>query len=389
MPKFDDSKLRKLKIIDRFFKAIYFFPKNKKAYPAPQPEIVKEIVIIGFMMIGDTIMSIPSLRVLKRNFPNANITLVGGKHVEIILKNQSLIDNFVTVKVPWLTADYSLKNVLHFFCSLRIINRKKYDLSIDFRGDWRSIFYVNFIQSVRKVSFNYTGGEYMLTDAVAPNPFIEHYIEEWLYLLSMIGCSYTDEDKLPVLQLSQGDTAFINNYKSANNLHGRFVIGIHPGASQEVKKWDENNYGELIIKLAKTYADAIFIIFEGPNERETVVKLQNILTANPVDFIHVNTGLHDYTLIISLCNLVVCNDSGAAHIAGAFKVPTVVIFGNVDPKFVTPYGAEIKKIISHTMECKPCHQSYCKFGHNLCIKSVSVDEVHKPAVDIINSLKLA
>jgi lipopolysaccharide heptosyltransferase II len=389
MARFDTSKLKVLRKIDGFFKAIYFFPKNKKQYPKLQPQAVKEIVVIGFMMIGDTIMSIPSLGVLKKNFPDTRITLVGGKHVEILLKEQGLIDDFVTVKVPWLTRDNSLRNIFNFFSSLRIVNRKKYDLAIDFRGDWRNIFYMNFIRSARKVSFNYTGGEYMLTDVVEPNALIEHYIEEWLFLLSRVGCTYTDEDKLPVLHLSPADIAFVNNFKAANNLHGRFVIGIHPGASQEVKKWDEGNYGELIIKLARAYTDATFIIFEGPNERETVVKLQDILTANQVSFMPVNTGLHEYSLLISLCNLIVCNDSGAAHIAGAFKVPTVVIFGNVDPKFVTPYGAEIKKIISHTMECKPCHQSYCKFGHNLCIKSISVDEVHTPAADIINSLKLA
>nr|WP_294943010.1 glycosyltransferase family 9 protein [uncultured Mucilaginibacter sp.] len=388
MPTFNLQKTEKLKKIDRIFKAFYLFPKNKKAYPPLKKDELFNLVILGFLLIGDTIMYLPALRIIRKNFPNAKITLVCEKAVRTILEEQGLIDDFVIIKCPWIApVNYSLKNLYNFFSAIRLINRKKYDLAIDFRGDWRNIFYLNFISAKRKASYNFTGGEYMLTDIVTPNSSIVHFTEESLYFLQQLGCEFTDAERLPSLTVSAADNIYTENFKIQNNLNGKLVIGVHPGTSQEVKRWDEQKYSELMIKLAAVNTDAAFIIYEGPNERNTVAQIENELKANNVDYVIVNKTLHEYILMLSICDIVICNDSGAAHIASAFAIPTVVIFGNVDPQYVIPYGADIRRIISHQMECKPCYQSFCKFGHNLCIKSVGVDEVYNGVMEIVAHIK--
>lgn len=384
MPTFNLQKIAKLKKIDRIFKAFYFFPKNKKVYPPLNKEEVSTLVILGFLLIGDTIMYLPALRIIRKNFPNAKITLICEKAVKTILDQQGLIDDFVIIKCPWIApVNYSFKNLLNFFSAIKLVNQTKHDLAIDFRGDWRNIFYMNFISARRKVSYNFTGGEYMLTDVVKPNESIVHFTEESLFFLKQLGCNYNDADRLPALVLSPADKSYVESFKLKNNLHEKLVIGVHPGTSQEVKRWDEQKYTELILKLAADNANATFIIYEGPNERSTVAHIENELKQNGVGYIIINKTLHEYILMLSVCDIVICNDSGAAHIASAFAIPTVVIFGNVDPQYVIPYGADIRRIISHQMECKPCYQSFCKFGHNLCIKSVGVDEVYQGVADII------
>jgi ADP-heptose:LPS heptosyltransferase len=385
MPRFNSDKTQKLKKFDNFLKKFLLF-RRTKIYPAIIKDKVSEIIILSMYLIGDTIMFIPVLTVLKRNFPNAKITIVCGKPEEIILKNQGLADKFITVKCPWISFDYSLKNIINFFSKLKVINRIKYDLAIDFRGDWRNIFFMNFISSSRKISYNFTGGEYMLTDVIFPDPTITHYIEESFYLLKQIGCKFSEKDKLPVLKLNAEDEMFLSNFKSRNGLDDKFIIGIHAGASMEVKKWDEKKYSELIIRLSYTSPETVFVLYEGPNERNTVSAIENILVKNKIDFITINKPLHDYLILLSLCQLVVCNDSGAAHIASAFSIPTVVIYGNVDPVLVSPYGSKMLKVVSHTLDCKPCHQRFCKFGTNLCISMVTVDDVFDDAAAIINHI---
>jgi lipopolysaccharide heptosyltransferase II len=377
MAKFDETKISKLKSINRLYQIISSVWRKRKAEHLPIDKAnIKGIIVMGMMMIGDTIMALPALRVLKRNFPNATITLVAGSAVKTILKKQSLIDDFVVVKSPWLHQDYSFKNLKSFLGSIKKINRKRYDFAIDFRGDWRTLLFMDWIKATRKISFNYTGGEYMLTDPIIPNQHITHYIEEWLYLLKQIGCDVNENENIPKLSLDKEDTEFINQFKQQIKLENEFVLGIHPGASQIVKKWDENKYAQLILKFKKDYPDARLILFEGPNETEVVSMVERVLAANAIDYTKVNKKLDEYILILSICSLIVCNDSGAAHIAGAFGVPTVVIFGNVDPQYVTPYGAKLLRVISHKLDCKPCHQNYCKFGTNICIKEIEVDEVY-------------
>lgn len=390
MPKnFNTEKIAKLKNIDRFLKAVYLSPKNAKTYPPIVKKDVLEIFVIGFFLIGDTIIYLPALKTLKRNFPNARITIVCEKPCEIILKNQGLIDEFVIVKCPWLApVDWSKKNIFRFFSSIKTINRKNYDLAIDFRGDWRNIFFMNFVKATRKVGYNASGGDYMLTDSFAPKDNIDHFIEESFHLLEQIGCYFYDDDKLPVLKMTDADKEFADNFKINHNLQDKFIIGVHPGTTQEVKRWDETKYAELIIRLSFNYSNSAFVLYEGPGERETVSKIENLLKANGIiDYVVVKRSLHDYIVLISICSLMICNDSGAAHIAAAYGIPNLVIFGNVDPKFVIPYGAKLSRVISHELECKPCNQSFCKFGTNACIVGVTEEDVYNPAINIINQIK--
>lgn len=388
MPTFNLEKINKLKKIDRLFRSVYLRPKNNKAYPPIDKNEVKEIIVIAFFLIGDTIMYQPAIKVLKRNFPNARFTMVCEKATEIVLKHQGLVDDFVIVNCPWIVAtDYSAKNVKAFFSSIRVINRKTYDVAIDFRGDWRNIFFMNRIKAKRKIDYNFSGGEYMLTDPIAGDPSIVHFTEEAFYLLEQIGCYFTEDDKRPVLTLSADDKVIINQFKADNNLNGKFLIGVHPGTSQEVKRWDEKKYAELLVRLTNAYDNCAVVIYEGPNERATVAAIEAGLAAHAIDHVVVNKTLAEYIRLLGISELMICNDSGAAHIAGAYGIPIVVIFGNVDPKYVTPYGPKIKKIISHSMECKPCYQSFCKFGNNLCIAGVGVDEVYGPVVEIMDIIK--
>ncbi|MFD2285481.1 hypothetical protein GJU39_19170 [Pedobacter petrophilus] len=383
MPTFNKEKTDKLSKIDSVFRKIYLKPKNNKIYPLLSDIEVKEIVVLAFLLIGDTIMYIPAFKTIRKNFPNAKITIVCEKVTEIILKDQKLIDNFVIIDCPWIVkTNYSLKNLLKFKSTLRVINGVEYDLAIDFRGDWRNIFYLNFINSKRKASFNFTGGEYMLTDVVKPIDGIDNFTEESLYLLEQLGMNVEINDRVPKLQLSSKSSTYLQSISSEFNSEGKFVIGIHPGSSQEVKKWEECKYAELILRLAKT-SNIKFFIFEGPDENETVGKVIADLKDKNVDFLIVKKNLIEYIDILSLCNLVVCNDSGAAHIAGAFGVPTVVIFGNVDPKYIISKEALHIRVISHKLICKPCFQSFCKYGHRDCIKKIQVDEVYNTTMDLI------
>lgn len=80
---------------------------------------------------------------------------------------------------------------------------------------------------------------------------------------------------------------------------------------------------------------------------------KNIIDTHNISYSVIKKGLNEYITIISIAQLMICNDSGAAHIASAFGVPTVVIFGNVDPKYVTPLVVSNLRIISHNLECNP------------------------------------
>ncbi|MDP9954611.1 lipopolysaccharide heptosyltransferase II [Epilithonimonas hungarica] len=382
MPQFNQDKLKKLKKIDKFLS--FFLPNRtrKDRYIANVDD--KEILIIAFFLIGDTIMFLPALRTIRKNYPYSRITMVCTKVVQMLLPQQGLIDEFIIVDCPWMAPfNKSKTNIIRFFSKIYKINKKKYDICIDFRGDWRNIFYMNFIKSARKISYSSSGGEYMLTDPIVPNDNIVHYTEEGLYLLHQLGMIIDEDCKFPKLYLSDSDEKIIESFKANELLGDQLIIGLHPGvsASADTRKWDEEKFADLIKGINKSYKNIAFVLFEGPNEKETVECIRRELDEE-IRFVVVRESLQRYITLLNACDVIVCNDSGAGHLASAFGIPTVVIFGKADPNTVRPLR-DSTYIVSHELECKPCNQHICPLGTNECIKSVTTQEVLSLTLEIL------
>lgn len=393
MPQFNKNKIKKLRIIDRLLKAVYFYPKNKQHIMPPIKSVdVKNILIPSFFLIGDSIMYLPSFLAIRKNYPNANIIILCSKTLKDVLGNVNLIDKFIIVNCPWIAPfDKSIKNIVNFFKQIIQINKQEnIDLIIDFRGDWRTIFMMNFIRSKRKVSYNTTGGDYMLTDPIIPNPNIHHYTEEGLYLLQSIGLNLSDIPKSPELKLSSEYLTEIKKFRKEHNIEDKIVIGIHPGvsASKEARMWEESKFAELIISINKHNNDIDhFVLFEGPNEKETIDQITAITRSNDkIKTIIIKEKLTEYIKLLNVCDIIICNDSGAGHLACAFSIPTIIIFGKADPRAVKPYS-DYANIISHDLSCKPCNQHVCPLGTNDCIKHISSEEVYSEAQSLINNIR--
>ena len=71
--------------------------------------------------------------------------------------------------------------------------------------------------------------------------------------------------------------------------------------------------------------------------------------------------------------VVVSNDSGMAHLAGAAGAPTVAIFGSTSSAWTAPLGAHVR-VVQHPPVCAPCFRRTCAIGYG-CLAAVSVREV--------------
>lgn len=378
MPTFNKSKLNNLKLIDNVLRMLYSLRKKKLDNCLEFNNYTENpnIIILLFLLIGDTVMYLPALKVLKKRFPNSNFTFVCTKAAKEILNNVEFEADFILIDCPWISPfNKSFTNRFKFWKSILFINKKHYDLAIDFRGDWRNIFYMSFINARRKVSYNFTGGEYMLTDSIIPNPSIKHFTDEALYLVKQIGCNFSGDDEIPIFILNDLNQRYITHFKNQNELTDKFIIGIHPGSSQAVKQWDALKFYQLIETIWKKKIDCKFLIFEGPGEAGTVNLIIEKINDINIPYCRIKKDFKEYINIMALCDIVICNDSGAAHIAAAHGKPLIIIFGNTNPEYVTPKSRNIVKVISHELNCKPCFKSFCYLNTNECIRSITVDEV--------------
>ncbi len=332
----------------------------------------QRIVVIESHLIGDVVMAIPALSALRRRFPLSVITLVGGDWAEELLANQHLVDRFMIIRFPWATYDFSLKNIIKMLTTLRKIRSEQWDLGIDLRGDFRNIVFLYLTKAFRRVSYDFTGGGYLLTDIINDEPSLTHLIDHHLNLVKQLGCSLNaKEPEISVSEMQiQEACAILELPERTSN---QCIIGIHPGASQLLKQWKLERFASLADQLIENSKFKV-IFFAGPREKEV---MQSIITRMHNRPFVVSQPLSIIPALFKLCNVFLGVDSGAVHIAAAVGIPTIVLFGPVDPNSSKPMSPKTTIIIKEGYSCRPCDLARCVQPNNNCMDALEVVTVYK------------
>lgn len=370
--------VEKTKQLDKVDKLLSFFYRKPVANSKKKFTEVENILIIDFALMGDMIMNIPFLRTLKRNCPKAKITMVCMSWGEIILGKQGLVDDFIFFdgKNKLSTPRNILLHLPEIKKVIKKINLKSYELGFEPKGDLRHTLLLHYTNCDRSISYNYTGGSFLITDSLDPKIETEHLIDEKMDLLELIGMKVWEEDKLPELILNDNDFIFLNRFKKENGLDGKYLIGLHPGASNSNKQY--KHYPELIEMIKNSInSSTVFLVFEGPGESEIVDSVCAKMDCLSIDYLRIRESIDIYIRIVSLCDIMICNDSAAGHFAAAYNINTIVVFGPVDHRTAIPRGNCKIIAISHELACKPCTMPVCPINNNNCIESIAPVEIYE------------
>jgi heptosyltransferase-2 len=86
--------------------------------------------------------------------------------------------------------------------------------------------------------------------------------------------------------------------------------------------------------------------------------------------------------IISASKNVVSNDSGLMHVAAAFGVPQVAVFGSSSPLHTPPLSDKAQVLwlkndarYQPALDCAPCYARECALGHTRCLNDIQSDQV--------------
>jgi heptosyltransferase-2 len=149
------------------------------------------------------------------------------------------------------------------------------------------------------------------------------------------------------------------------------VVGFMPGAEYgPAKQWPMQHYQELAAKLtAQGYQ---VWIFGSAKEAALAEDIRQGNTA--VMNLCGKTSLVDAVDLIALTQTNVTNDSGLMHIACATGRPVVAIYGSSDPAY-TPPLSDKAKIVYQKLDCSPCFDRQCRFGHTHCLTEIMPETV--------------
>jgi len=175
-----------------------------------------------------------------------------------------------------------------------------------------------------------------------------------------------------------------DNFLKTNKLNPEhLLIGISPfggaswGSSAESKHWPSECFFSIAQNIAKDYKARI-ILFGSSQEEGDCVRFKPIIDRTNIIDACGKTSLGQLAALISRLKLLIGNDSGILHLASAFDVRTVSIFGPVDEKVYGPLGSLGHHIVvTKDLPCRPCYRDFKIPGCQTmgCLKQITEDDV--------------
>jgi heptosyltransferase-2 len=221
----------------------------------------------------------------------------------------------------------------------------------------------------------------LLTRAIArPSRGARHLSEEYVELGRALHAVPEPAAKLmspAPLRVGGAATAEAEKLLAGHGLEGAPLAVLGPGAIYgPAKRWDAARFAELGARLAKR-GHAIAVCGTAAERSICGAVAEDVERrsggAGAVASLAGATTLAAQAGLCALSAVVVCNDSGLAHLAAAVGAHTVVIFGSTSSAWTAPLGPHVR-IVQHAPVCSPCFQRDCRIGMP-CMTAVTVDEV--------------
>jgi heptosyltransferase-2 len=243
----------------------------------------------------------------------------------------------------------------------------------------------------RRFGFQKEGRSFVLTDPVPP-PKWKSDRHEVFYYLELIKAVEQNvlktalaENILPSTELfipadrKQQARDFLTR-KGADLSHPLVAMG--PGSTNSTaKRWPFERFAEVGDQLTEKRG-ANIILLGGPGDEDVAAKIAETMHSAPLD-LTAKTSLGDAADIISVCDLMISNDMGLAHLGPAVGTRTLVIFGPTNPETTRPFS-DIAEVVRNDVDCSPCMLRECPIDHR-CMNWISAERLLELALSKLNS----
>lgn len=337
------------------------------------------MLIRGTNWIGDSVMSLPALRELRRLYPEHHLTLLVKDWVAGIFEGQGIVDEILL-----------LDSSLSHWKRLRTVpgRLKGYQSALLLQNAFEAALMVFLARIPDRVGYNTDHRGILLTRQSPPRtPMLArhqvYYYLDLLYLTGLSPLNYLHSDFKPDIRLRPTGEGM----EKAGKLLSccgvdpqRPLVGLNPGAFfGSAKRWFTDRYARLADLLIES-ENAQVVVFGSSGERRIAEEIQKNMKQEPI-ILAGRTDLVTLLALISSCRLFITNDSGPMHLAAALDVPLLALFGSTDEAATGPFHPGARIIHKH-VECSPCLLRECPIDLR-CFSRIEVEEVYQAAREML------
>ncbi|MEY2488770.1 MAG: heptosyltransferase [Verrucomicrobiota bacterium] len=285
----------------------------------PATADMNRILIIRGGAIGDFVLTLPAIKLLRDRFPQARIEILGSTHITALAEKRFYADAVCSIEsrklAPFFAKNATLPaEVTKYFGSFDLIVSYLFDPDLIFQDNLHRCGTKAFISGPPKLS----GHEHAAHQVARPLEQIG------LHLKNPAARIYpTDEDR-----------------EFARNVLGNSrkpFIALHPGSGSETKNWPVEKWEQLGEHLFST--DCAVFVIGGEADEERLALLATAWKGKPVRFVK-NLPLPRLAALLE-DSIFIGHDSGVSHIAAAVGARCILLFGPTDPAVWAPASENV------------------------------------------------
>lgn len=359
------------------------------------------ILIISLSGIGDVLMAMPMVKLLRSKMPNARIDIL----TQQIPDGDSLTRDYGFFNNVFNFPFYK-RGVFYSLAKLMFLRKLRYDVTITTYPQNHIPYnlFTRFIGGVKRLGVKYNVsifyvGEFGYTHTVKEQ-IDKHVVDNNVSLLSLLGIEVPFSKPAMFLPVDEKDKKFASDFVESNNLKGKIIVGFHPGSgttkNMDLKRWPAHNFSELARMICNINSDITILLFGGSGEillMQEIVRLSG-LPSNRLLIAETPT-IKNTASLINRCSCFVANDTLLMHLASIMNVFTVRILGMIPEVPTRPYGTHTT--IRKNLSCAPCYNIHGFSGKGIIcgnekyleclsdIKSVDIFKIAERHLREINS----
>lgn len=332
--------------------------------------------------LGDVVMATPALRAIRRHYGDqAHLVGIMRPYLADVLAGTNWLD------AQWFFDPRGNDPSLRSRAVARRMRDEQFDIAVLFTHSLRTAWVAWRGGARQRIGYVRYGRGPLLTGKlyprrlgrrIMPMPMVETYLE----LANVLG----GNDGSLRLELA----TVAADEESADAVFGRLglrrdgrVVALNcSGAYGGAKLWPIPYFGALARQIIDVL-DHDVLVTCGPKECETAREIVRCagspraasMADQPMD-------LGTAKACVRRCRLMVSTDSGPRHMAAAFGLPVVTLFGPMLPVWSENPTQQAANLVLD-LECIGCHQRTCPLGHHRCMRDLTVDRVFAAVVALL------
>ncbi|MEK6646912.1 MAG: lipopolysaccharide heptosyltransferase II [Candidatus Firestonebacteria bacterium] len=330
----------------------------------------KRILIRAPNWIGDSILSFPAVNALRHYFSDSYIGVLAKPNLHNLWCANPDVNEIIKYD--------DCNGFLGQFKLANILKSKKFDLALIFPTSFSSAFSVFLAGIKERIGYKSECRGFLLSKSIVPKMKfrVGHLAEEYLYIVSEVTGVQTSLSSIKFnLNLFPDTIKRINAIFEENGIgKDDIIVGLAPCATYgPAKRWPISKFIETGKLLTKNN-EVKLVVLGGEGEEKLGFNIVSEIK-NAKNFVG-KFSIDETMAAIKRCKVVLSNDTGLMHIAAAFNIPVVAIFGSTSPIWTAPLG-DNHIVLYKKLSCGPCFKRICPLGTYECFNKITSQEVYE------------